>query len=225
VYGDTLLESNHNYHPNLADVQGLQILELFAIIHCVLTLFRIYEYDKYRPKSGAPFYFEKDVYKNMNKILISACLLGDLVRYDGQVKPLQDTKIEIWRNEDRLVAFCPEVSGGLPTPRQSAEIIGNGDGKAVLSGSARVMDRTGKDVSAPFMTGANLALELCKKYHIKIAILTDSSPSCGSTQIYNGKFSREKIQGVGVTTALLLMHGIKVFSQHEIHAAARHIST
>jgi uncharacterized protein YbbK (DUF523 family) len=157
----------------------------------------------------------------MDTILISSCLFGKQVRYDGKIKPLQNTLIEFWKKEGRIVEFCPEVSGGLPVPRQPAEIMDGGDGNDVLLSTVKVVDRTGKDVSAEFLKGANLALDLCKKYHIKIAILTDSSPSCGSTQIYNGKFSGEKMKGVGVTTALLQKHGIKVFNQFTIHDAAK----
>jgi len=148
----------------------------------------------------------------MNKILISACLLGNRVRYDGKIKPLQNRLILLWQKEGRLIEFCPEVAGGLPIPRDPAEIKGDGGGVSVLSGAAKVIDRTGKDVSAQFIAGADMALDLCKEYHIRIAILADGSPSCGSTRIYNGKFSREKIQGIGVTTARLQQHGVQVFN-------------
>jgi uncharacterized protein YbbK (DUF523 family) len=157
----------------------------------------------------------------MNKILISSCLLGNPVRYDGKIKPLQSSLIRLWKNEGRLIEFCPEVAGGLTIPRDPAEITGDGGGGSVLTGSAKVIDITGKDVSAQFIAGAYMALELCKKYHIRIAILTDGSPSCGSTQIYNGKFSKEKVQGVGVTTALLQEYGIQVFSPDNLDAAGK----
>lgn len=157
----------------------------------------------------------------IDKILISSCLLGNPVRYDGKIKPLKNHLIQIWKNEGRLIEFCPEVAGGLPVPRDPAEITGDGSGRSVLTGSAKVIDGTGKDVSAQFIAGANMALDLCKKYHIRIAILTDGSPSCGSTQIYNGKFSREIVQGVGVTTALLQEYGIQVFSRDNLDAAGK----
>jgi uncharacterized protein YbbK (DUF523 family) len=158
----------------------------------------------------------------MNKILISSCLLGNPVRYDGKTKPLLSRLIQLWRNEGRLIEFCPEVAGGLSVPRDPAEIEGEGGGRSVLTGSAKVIDRTGKNVSTQFIAGANMALDLCQKYHIRIAILTDGSPSCGSTQIYNGKFSKEKIPGVGVTTALLQQYGIHVFNPDNLDAADKY---
>jgi uncharacterized protein YbbK (DUF523 family) len=153
----------------------------------------------------------------MDTILISSCLLGNPVRYDGKIKPLKNHLIETWKQEGRLIAFCPEVAGGLPVPRPPAEIQGTGGGEAVLAGSAKVIDRTGKDVSAQFIAGATMALALCRQHRIRVAILTDLSPSCGSTRIYNGKFSRETITGTGVTTALLQQNGIRVIDQHSIH--------
>lgn len=152
----------------------------------------------------------------MEKILISACLIGQPVRYDAKIKPLPDDRLAVWKNRDRLVAFCPETAGGLPTPRTPAEIQGSGGGVAVLTGTARVVDKTGKDVSEQFIKGAFLALEECRRHNIRIAILTDRSPSWGSTIIYNGLFLRQTITGTGVTTALLRQHGIIVYSQYQI---------
>ena len=152
----------------------------------------------------------------MEKILISACLIGQPVRYDGKIKSLADNQLAIWKSQGRLIAFCPEVAGGLPIPRTPAEIQGHGGGEAVLAGTARVVDRTGRDVSEQFVTGAFMALEACRRHGIRTAILTNRSPSCGSTLIYNGQFSRETITGEGVTTALLRQHGIAVFSQYQI---------
>jgi uncharacterized protein YbbK (DUF523 family) len=152
----------------------------------------------------------------MEKILISACLLGKPVRYDGKIKPFADSRLAGWKRQDRLMAFCPEVAGGLPIPRTPAEIQGAGGGEAVLAGTARVIDKTGRDVTEQFIKGAFLALEACRLHEIRTAILTDLSPSCGSTRIYNGRFVRETITGTGVTTALLRQHGITVFSQYQI---------
>ncbi|RJP76833.1 MAG: DUF523 domain-containing protein [Desulfobacteraceae bacterium] len=160
----------------------------------------------------------------MDSILISSCLLGNPVRYDGKIKPLKNHLIEAWKQEGRLIAFCPEVAGGLPVPRPPAEIQGTGGGEAVPAGSARVIDNTGRDVSAQFIAGATMALELCRQHRIRVAILTDLSPSCGSTKIYNGEFAKETIIGVGVTTALLRKNGITVFNQYQIREAMDSIS-
>ena len=114
-----------------------------------------------------------------------------------------------------LVVFCPEISSGLPIPRAPAEIIA-GKGIDVLVGASSIVGNDGIDVTAQFVTGAQNTLRLCQQQQIKYAILADGSPSCGSSKIYNGTFSGIKIDGSGVTTALLEREGIKVFSQHSI---------
>lgn len=154
----------------------------------------------------------------MDRLLVSACLLGDPVRYDGRCKVLENTELQELVKQNRVIAFCPEVAGGLSTPRDAAEIQ-QGDGVAVIDMLTRVTTINGDDVTDCFLKGAHQALELCQQHRISVAILTESSPSCGSNQIYDGSFSRASHQGVGVTTALLQRHGITVFSQHQISAA------
>jgi uncharacterized protein YbbK (DUF523 family) len=158
----------------------------------------------------------------MNKILVSACLLGDPVRYDGRAKGLDNQLLDSLLRQHRVIRFCPEVAGGLPVPRDAAEIE-NSDGSAVIEQRARVITHAGEDVSDHFVSGAKQALALCQQHHIRVAVLTESSPSCGSTQIYDGSFSRKTKPGVGVTTALLQRHGIAVFSQHRLEAAIRQL--
>ncbi len=151
----------------------------------------------------------------MKKVLISACLLGDKVRYDGNSLLSQHEILQRWIEERRVISICPEVSAGMSIPRAPAEILG-GDGNDVLSGSVRVIENTAADVTGMFLKGAENALALCKKQHIEVAVLADFSPSCGSSAIYNGEFSGTKIEGVGVTAALLIANGIQVFSQHQL---------
>lgn len=158
--------------------------------------------------------------KVMEKVLVSACLLGRRVRYDGDAKTSSSEILARWQAEGRVVPVCPEVDAGLPTPRAPAEIVG-GDGAGVLAGSAQVIERGGENLSGAFMAGASLALRLCRQHGIKVAVLTEYSPSCGSTHIYDGRFSGTRRPGIGVTTALLRRHGVRVFSQHEIVAAQR----
>ncbi len=160
----------------------------------------------------------------MKKILISSCLLGGADRYNGSNLRIESELIEQWRTQGRIASFCPEVAAGLGTPRAAAEIRG-GDGRCVLKGSARVQTASGEDLSANFMAGARLALELCRNQGIGVALLAESSPSCGSTRIYDGHFRQRKIEGVGVSTALLEQHGIRVFSQHQIEEAAKYLMT
>ena len=154
----------------------------------------------------------------MQRILISACLLGAKVRYDGQDRLCDDPRIARWQAEGRLVSFCPEVAGGFPTPRAPAEIEGEGGGQAVLSGQARVLEDTGRDVSDGFIAGAQAALQQALESGCTYALLTDGSPSCGSRFLYDGSFGGQRIDGQGVTAALLSEHGIRVFAEHQIAA-------
>lgn len=148
------------------------------------------------------------------KILISACLLGQRVRYDAKQKRLQHPLIEDWIAQGILLAVCPEVSGGLPTPRPPAEIQING----------HVQTEQGNDVTMAFKKGAEKTLALALQHQIKIVILTERSPSCGSTEIYNGSFSRTMINGQGMTTQLLRNNGILVFNQFQLEKVQKLIA-
>jgi uncharacterized protein YbbK (DUF523 family) len=106
----------------------------------------------------------------MQKILMSACLLGAKVRYDGGDCEQQNALLNQWRAEGRIVTICPEMAGGLPTPRPPAEIIGQGGGEAVLNFQAKVVANTQQDVSDEFRKGAELALVLAQKHNIRVAI-------------------------------------------------------
>lgn len=158
----------------------------------------------------------------MIPVLISACLLNLPVRYNGKALPLHDPLISLWRSQKRLLPFCPEVAAGLPTPRPPAEIIA-GDGAAVLEGGAQVLDSQGQNLTTVFFQGAQQALALAQKSGARLAILTEKSPSCGSQQIYNGQFKGQLQSGMGVTSALLEAHGIRVFNQHQLNAAADYL--
>ncbi|MCV2221157.1 DUF523 domain-containing protein [Pseudomonas mercuritolerans] len=154
----------------------------------------------------------------MEKILVSRCLLGHRVRYDGGASGPFDL-LEQWIEEGRVVPLCPEVAGGLPTPRAAAEIPG-GQGGQVLDGIAAVITTDGEDVSAQFLEGARQALELVQKHGIRVAVLKANSPSCGNLLTYDGTFSGVKVSGEGVTAALLKRHGVRVFSELELAEAA-----
>jgi len=141
-----------------------------------------------------------------DKILISGCLLGQKVRYDGKGKAIQSDLLKQWQQEQRLISVCPEVIGGLPVPRAPAERQGQ-----------KVMTNDGDDVTQAFVSGAEQALALCKQHHIRFALLKESSPSCGSNTIYDGTFSDRKINGQGICSQLLQQHGIQVFSELTIN--------
>ncbi|MGD9081962.1 MAG: DUF523 domain-containing protein [Desulfobacterales bacterium] len=160
----------------------------------------------------------------MNKVLVSACLIGENVRYNGRIKDNKSSMLTDWRAQGFLVPFCPEVGGGLPVPRPCSEISGH-DGSTVLHGHARVMNIKGKDVTQYFLTGAQKALELARLHNIKLAVLKDGSPSCGSTYIYDGSFSGNKKPGKGITTILLEENSIRVFSEQEIPEAVEYFKT
>jgi uncharacterized protein YbbK (DUF523 family) len=155
----------------------------------------------------------------MEKILVSACLLGARVRYHGGDAACDDPILRHWMSEGRLVAVCPEQEGGLPTPRPPVEIVGVGGGRAVIAHQGAVRTAAGQDVTAQLWQGANRALDLVRQHHIRIAVLKDGSPSCGSSAIFDGSFSGSRVAGAGVTAALLEAHGVRVFSEGELASA------
>lgn len=143
-------------------------------------------------------------------IIVSSCLIGLEVRYDGN--HCYTPEVENRLKKSKAVPVCPEVLGGLCTPRDPAEIVG-GNGDDVLDGNAKVITVSGKDVTEAFLKGAYETLKKAQQVGATVAILKQSSPSCGSTLIYNGSFSGNKIVGSGVTTALLRRYGIEVLSE------------
>ena len=161
----------------------------------------------------------------MIKLLVSACLMGEHVRYNGgAVKILDRRLLECWQGQDRVVLFCPEVAGGLMVPRPCSE-ISHGDGKKVLCGDSRVINIHGNDVTESFLKGAQKAVELARSMKIRMAVLKDGSPSCGSAYIYDGRFAGIKKPGKGVTAALLEENDIRVFSEREIPKASEYLKT
>lgn len=160
----------------------------------------------------------------MIKVLVSSCLLGEPVRYHGGDAQLESGTMDRWRAEGRLVAACPETAGGLPVPRSPAEIAG-ADGTAVLKGEAYVGDSTGMDVTAAFLSGARATLEMAIARGVRLAVLKDGSPSCGTTYIHDGTFRGQRTQGHGVTAAVLVEGGIRVFSERQLDEAAAYLES
>lgn len=161
----------------------------------------------------------------VERILVSACLLGRRVRFDGRAKTSADAVLAEWKSDGRLVPFCPEVEGGLPVPRPAAEIEGGVGGAAVLSGAARVLTAEGADVTGPFLAGAQSALAVAQSFGVRLAVLKEGSPSCGSLQIYDGTFRGHKTPGQGVTSALFELHGIRVFTEDHLADADAYLRT
>ena len=139
----------------------------------------------------------------MDKLLVSACLLGAPCRYDGKSKPLAG--IERLRETYELVPVCPEQEGGLPTPRTPSE----------RRGEAVVM-QDGTDVTAQYRRGAETALALCRREGCAAALLKERSPSCGSGAIYDGSFTHTLISGDGVTAELLRQNGVRIYGESEL---------
>lgn len=145
-------------------------------------------------------------------ILVSACLAGRPVRYDGT--DCLHRKAQQLIQQHKAIAVCPEILAGLPIPRLAAEIVG-GDGDCVLAGTAQVIEQSGRDVTEQYLQGAYATLAIAQQYGATHAVLKENSPSCGSQFIYDGSFSGVRLEGVGVTTALLRQHGILVLSEKQ----------
>ncbi|SMR81948.1 Uncharacterized conserved protein YbbK, DUF523 family [Aliiroseovarius halocynthiae] len=156
----------------------------------------------------------------MTSILVSACLLGQKVRYDGAAKTLPDDRLADWDRKGWLHPICPELLGGLPVPRLPAEIEPGHDGASVLSGQGRILDLHGGDVTGAFLMGAKIAVAKAQKHRCTYALLTEASPSCGTDVIYSGHHDGVRRVGMGVVTAALIQAGVQVFSSDRIDELA-----
>ncbi|MFK4565623.1 DUF523 domain-containing protein [Enterococcus sp. UD-01] len=150
---------------------------------------------------------------------ISACLGGVCCRYDGKAKEIKALKELVAAKQ--AVVICPEVIGGLPTPREPAEIV-NGDGFDVWQKQAQVLTVSGMDVTQQFRQGAIAAYEELKNQGITTIILKEGSPSCGSQRIYDGSFSGITKAGVGVAAAYFMKQGINVIPESDWQRAFDH---
>lgn len=139
-------------------------------------------------------------------ILVSACLLGTNCQYNGESDFTKEL-LEFLKNKGEFIAVCPEVLGGLPIPRDGAEIVGD-----------KVKTTKGNDVTKEFLKGAEEVLKFAKENNVDLAILKAKSPSCGVGMIYDGTFSRKLIEGDGITAALLRKNGIKVMTEKDLIA-------
>ena len=140
-------------------------------------------------------------------ILVSACLAGVSCRYDGNSNTVEE--LENLVKSGQAIALCPEVMGGLPTPRVPCEIVTD------AGGEKRVFDKNGEDRSAEFEEGARLTEEICRLLGIKTAVLKSGSPSCGCRQIYDGSFTGRKREGRGLTAERLIRSGITVCNEKD----------
>ena len=142
------------------------------------------------------------------KLLISACLTGENCKYNGGNNYI--AAVECLKDRYELIMVCPEQDGGLPTPRESSERLGD-----------TVVSKSGNDVTAYFSRGAQHALDTALKNGCTRALLKERSPSCGSGAIYDGSFTGTVIAGDGVTAELLKTHGITVYGESHINELLR----
>ena len=141
----------------------------------------------------------------MENLLVPACLLGENTKYNGKNNyiPL----IEKIKERYNIITICPEVMGGLSIPRDPSEIIND-----------KIINKKMKDVTEEYNRGAQLALNLALRYNCKKALLKEKSPSCGVKYIYDGTFTKNLINGMGITTRLLSSNNIVVYSENEIES-------
>ena len=141
----------------------------------------------------------------MQNVLISACLLGVDCKYNGSNNKLDDEIIHSLKDKYNLIPVCPEIMGGLPTPRNPVEIK---DGK--------VFDYDGEEFTKEFEKGSDEVVKLAKLYNPTIAILKENSPSCGTNYIYDGTFNNKKIKGMGITARKLSEEYVRLFNEENI---------
>ena len=139
----------------------------------------------------------------MEKILVSACLLGTNCKYDGTNN--RNEKVLSYVKDKEVIPICPEILGGLATPRIPSERVEN-----------KVLSKEGIDVTSNNKKGAEEALYLAKLFNVKKALLKAKSPSCGNGLIYDGTFTHTKKEGFGVTTELLRKNGIEVITEEDL---------
>lgn len=138
------------------------------------------------------------------KLLVSACLLGIDCKYNGKNNKNEQV-LKLLKDHD-LIPVCPEIMGGLTTPRTPAEINGN-----------EVITRDGKNVTKQYQKGAEETLKIAKLYKCQAAILKEKSPSCGCGRIYDGTFTGTLVDGDGITARLLKEHGIRITGETSLN--------
>lgn len=148
------------------------------------------------------------------RILISSCTAGFATRYNAKDK--HHSQMRELSERFILIPFCPEQAGGLPTPREPAEIEQGKEAKDVLKGSAKIYTKSGKDVTDAFLRGARMALEVCRLNNVDMVILQSKSPSCALRLVYDGSFSGNMKEGMGITAQLLVENGYAVVEESEI---------
>ena len=140
----------------------------------------------------------------MERIIVSACLLGEACRYDGKSKPCE--KVKLLAEKYELIPVCPEVFGGLSTPRPPSEMQSDGS----------FINALGEDVTDNYRKGAEETLRIAKENGCKLAVLKEKSPSCGVHSRYDGTFTGTLTKKSGITASLLRENGITVLSEEDL---------
>jgi len=146
----------------------------------------------------------RDAINKKKKILVSGCLLGMRIDYEEKGHLVEELRKLMLQGQ--AIAVCPEVLGGLPTPRDPAEIV-------VVNDERKVYNNKECDITESFVLGAERTLEVARKSGAKIAILKSNSPSCGCGKIYDGSFTEKLVDGDGITTELLKKNGLRVITE------------
>jgi len=141
-------------------------------------------------------------------VLISSCLLGKNVKYNGRNNHINNSFIQMLLKNNLVIPVCPEVDGGLPIPRTPVELIGK-----------KAINQDGIDKTKEFVIGAQIALQKVIDFDIKMAIMKSKSPSCGKDTIYDGSFTKTLTNGNGITVSLLKEYGIRIFDENELDIA------
>ncbi|KUL99504.1 purine nucleoside phosphorylase [Fusobacterium nucleatum subsp. nucleatum] len=150
--------------------------------------------------------------KKKIKVLISACLLGDNVKYSGGNNLTLELVILLEKYNVDIVKVCPECFAGLPIPRVPSEIK-----------ETKVFSKDGRDITEKFLSGAEKTFKIAKENQIDFAILKERSPSCGSSYIYDGSFSGKVIQGQGLTVRKLNEENIVIFSEENLEEIEKYL--
>lgn len=142
----------------------------------------------------------------MEKVIVSACLIGENCKYNG--KNNKNENIINFLKDKEVILVCPEVMGGLSTPRLKSEILAN-------EKDLKVINESNEDVTDYFVKGAIKSLKKAIENDVKLAVLKEKSPSCGFRKIYNGNFDGTKVDGSGVFARMLMENNIKILTEED----------
>ena len=142
----------------------------------------------------------------MEKVIVSACLIGENCKYN--CKNNKNENIINFLKDKEVILVCPEVMGGLSTPRLKSEILAN-------EKDLKVINESNEDVTDYFVKGAIKSLKKAIENDVKLAVLKEKSPSCGFRKIYNGNFDGTKVDGSGVFARMLMENNIKILTEED----------